>query len=120
MLLFFISKSPGGYVIYCRNARVLEMQNFKRESLLITISDQEKYYPAIKEINREICTELYNYTRVVIFFENVILNCDIIWFAKALASLRFFPPADLPIDHFTAMGLVPQPRSLREADVILL
>ena len=91
-----------------------------RESLLITISDQEKYYPAIKEINREICTELYNYTRVVIFFENVILNCDIIWFAKALASFWFVPPADLPIDHFTAMGLVPQPRSLREADVILL
>ena len=36
-----------------------------RESPLITISDQEKLYPAIKEINREICTELYNYTRVV-------------------------------------------------------
>ena len=30
LLLFFISKSPGGYAIYCRNARVhvLEMQNF--------------------------------------------------------------------------------------------
>ena len=28
LLLFFISKSPGGYTIYCRNARVLEMQNF--------------------------------------------------------------------------------------------
>ena len=27
MLLLFISKSPGGYAIYCRNARVLEMQN---------------------------------------------------------------------------------------------
>ena len=36
-----------------------------RESPLITISVQEKYYPAIKEINREICTELYNYTQVV-------------------------------------------------------
>ena len=28
LLLFFISKSPGGCAIYCRNARVLEMQNF--------------------------------------------------------------------------------------------
>ena len=28
LLLFFISKSPGGKAIYCRNARVLEMQNF--------------------------------------------------------------------------------------------
>ena len=28
LLLFFVSKSPGGYAIYCRNARVLEMQNF--------------------------------------------------------------------------------------------
>ena len=28
LLLFFISKSLGGYAIYCRNARVLEMQNF--------------------------------------------------------------------------------------------
>ena len=28
LLLFFISKSPGDYAIYCRNARVLEMQNF--------------------------------------------------------------------------------------------
>ena len=28
LLLLFISKSPGGYAIYCRNARVLEMQNF--------------------------------------------------------------------------------------------
>ena len=28
LLLFFISKSPGGYAIYLRNARVLEMQNF--------------------------------------------------------------------------------------------
>ena len=28
MLLLFISESPGGYAIYCRNARVLEMQNF--------------------------------------------------------------------------------------------
>ena len=28
MLLFFISKSPGGYAIYCPNERVLEMQNF--------------------------------------------------------------------------------------------
>ena len=36
-----------------------------RESPLITISDQEKYHPPIKEINREICTELYNYTQVV-------------------------------------------------------
>ena len=27
LLLLFISKSPGGYAIYCRNARVLEMQN---------------------------------------------------------------------------------------------
>ena len=27
-LLLFISKSPGGYAIYYRNARVLEMQNF--------------------------------------------------------------------------------------------
>ena len=27
-LLFFISKSPGSCAIYCRNARVLEMQNF--------------------------------------------------------------------------------------------
>ena len=26
--MFFISKSPGGCAIYCRNARVLEMQNF--------------------------------------------------------------------------------------------
>ena len=26
--MFFISKSPGDYAIYCRNARVLEMQNF--------------------------------------------------------------------------------------------
>ena len=26
--MFFISKSPGGHAIYCRNARVLEMQNF--------------------------------------------------------------------------------------------
>ena len=26
--MFFISESPGGYAIYCRNARVLEMQNF--------------------------------------------------------------------------------------------
>ena len=36
-----------------------------KESPLITISVQEKYYPAIKEINREICTEFYNYTQVV-------------------------------------------------------
>ena len=28
LLLFFISKSPGSCAIYCRNARVLEMQNF--------------------------------------------------------------------------------------------
>ena len=28
LLLLFISKSPGGYAIYCWNARVLEMQNF--------------------------------------------------------------------------------------------
>ena len=28
LLLLFISKSPGGHAIYCRNARVLEMQNF--------------------------------------------------------------------------------------------
>ena len=28
LLLFFISKSPGGYEIYRRNARVPEMQNF--------------------------------------------------------------------------------------------
>ena len=33
LLLLFISESPGGYAIYqgaisCRNARVLEMQNF--------------------------------------------------------------------------------------------
>ena len=28
LLVFFISKSPGGHAIYCRNARVLEMQNF--------------------------------------------------------------------------------------------
>ena len=28
LLLFFISKSPGGYATYCRNARVLEMRNF--------------------------------------------------------------------------------------------
>ena len=28
LLLLFVSKSPGGYAIYCRNARVLEMQNF--------------------------------------------------------------------------------------------
>ena len=28
LLLLFISKSPGGYAIYRRNARVLEMQNF--------------------------------------------------------------------------------------------
>ena len=28
VVVFFISKSPGGYAIYCRNARVLEMQNF--------------------------------------------------------------------------------------------
>ena len=27
-LLFFISKSPGGYVIYHQNAWVLEIQNF--------------------------------------------------------------------------------------------
>ena len=26
--MFFISKNPSGYAIYCRNARVLEMQNF--------------------------------------------------------------------------------------------
>ena len=32
---------------------------------LITISDQEKYYLAIKEISREICTELYNCTQVI-------------------------------------------------------
>ena len=25
IVVFFISKSPGGYAIYCRNARVLEM-----------------------------------------------------------------------------------------------
>ena len=28
LLLLFISKSPGEHAIYCRNARVLEMQNF--------------------------------------------------------------------------------------------
>ena len=28
LLLFFISKSPGSCAIYCRKARVLEMQNF--------------------------------------------------------------------------------------------
>ena len=28
LLLLFISESPGAYAIYCRNARVLEMQNF--------------------------------------------------------------------------------------------
>ena len=28
LLLLFISKSPGGYAIYRRNARVLEMPNF--------------------------------------------------------------------------------------------
>ena len=28
LLVFFISKSLGGHAIYCRNARVLEMQNF--------------------------------------------------------------------------------------------
>ena len=28
LLFFFISKSPGGYAIYRRNARVLELQNF--------------------------------------------------------------------------------------------
>ena len=28
IVVFFISKSPGGYAIYRRNARVLEMQNF--------------------------------------------------------------------------------------------
>ena len=28
LLLFFISKRPGGCAIYCRNVRVLEMQNF--------------------------------------------------------------------------------------------
>ena len=28
LFLFFISKSLDGYVIYCRNMRVLEMQNF--------------------------------------------------------------------------------------------
>ena len=27
-MLLFISESPGAYAIYCRNARVLEMQNF--------------------------------------------------------------------------------------------
>ena len=26
--MFFISKNPSGYAIYCRNARVIEMQNF--------------------------------------------------------------------------------------------
>ena len=28
VVVFFISKCPAGYAIYCRNARVLEMQNF--------------------------------------------------------------------------------------------
>ena len=28
VVVFFISKIPGGYAIYSRNARVLEMQNF--------------------------------------------------------------------------------------------
>ena len=28
VVVFFISKSPGGYAIYRRNARVLELQNF--------------------------------------------------------------------------------------------
>ena len=28
LLLFSISKSPAGFTIYCRNTRVLEMQNF--------------------------------------------------------------------------------------------
>ena len=28
LLLFFLSESPVSYAIYCRNARVLEMQNF--------------------------------------------------------------------------------------------
>ena len=28
LFFFFISKSPGGYAIYRRNARVLELQNF--------------------------------------------------------------------------------------------
>ena len=28
LLLFSTSKSPGSYAIYCRNARILEMQNF--------------------------------------------------------------------------------------------
>ena len=28
LLLFFITKSPGGYAIYHRNARVIELQNF--------------------------------------------------------------------------------------------
>ena len=28
VVVFFISKSPGGYAIYLRNARVLELQNF--------------------------------------------------------------------------------------------
>ena len=28
LLLLFISESLGAYAIYCRNARVLEMQNF--------------------------------------------------------------------------------------------
>ena len=28
VVVFFISLSPGGYAIYRRNARVLEMQNF--------------------------------------------------------------------------------------------
>ena len=37
-----------------------------RESPLLTISDQERYYPAIKEISREICTELYYCTQVII------------------------------------------------------
>ena len=28
LLLFFVSKSPGGYAIYHQNASVLEIQNF--------------------------------------------------------------------------------------------
>ena len=28
LVVFFLSKSPGGHAIYCRNARVLELQNF--------------------------------------------------------------------------------------------
>ena len=48
LLLSFISKSPGGYAIYCRNARVLEVQTFtpaymKRWTYVRTIFSEPKF-----------------------------------------------------------------------------